>query len=163
MRDLKNLMISSTIIVISKDNKALIVQRPANKTFPNLWTVAGGKIQDKDGIIATKNFRYFSAEACAVRELGEETGINFIGVHRLNFLCSVYSGELNRIILSFYTTIKMDADQISIRLSECQDYKWITEDEIKNYNFIIDIGGEIREVFKRLETEKQRTIDRWTT
>jgi len=49
--DLESLKVSSTVVVISKDKKALIVQRPPNKSFANLWTVAGGKLQDTDGIL----------------------------------------------------------------------------------------------------------------
>ena len=50
MRDLEAVKVSSTVIVISKDMKALIVQRPSDKTFANLWTVAGGKIRDDEFI-----------------------------------------------------------------------------------------------------------------
>ena len=152
--DLKSLKVSSTVIVISKDMKALIVQRPSDKSFANLWTVAGGKLQDTDGIMVGKelvgeDFRYFSAEVCAIRELQEETGIHvFIG--NLKYLCSVYAGAINRLILSYYVVLDKNADEIKIDLSECQAYEWITRDEIKDYKFIPDIGGEIGDVFKRI-------------
>lgn len=147
--DLKSLKVSSTVIVISKDKKALIVQRPSNKAFPNLWTVAGGKIQDTDGILVTDEFRYFSAEVCAARELKEETGIH-IFVKDLVYLCSIYAKAINRLILSYYVVLDKNSDEVEIKLSECQAYKWITRDEIKDYNFIPDIGGEIEDIFKRL-------------
>jgi len=158
--ELESLKVSSTVIVISRDRKALIVQRPPDKTFANMWTVAGGKISDTDGIPVTRNFRYFSAEVCAIRELEEETGIH-VFIKDLKYLCSVYAGAINRLIISYYVILNKNADEIEIKLSECQAYKWVTRDEaignhfskgyvVKNYNFIPDIGGEIEEVFKRI-------------
>lgn len=141
--------VSSTVIVISKDMKALIVQRPSDKSFANLWTVAGGKIQDTDGILVSDDFRYFSAEVCAVRELEEETGIH-IFIKDLKYLCSIYAGAINRLILSYYVILDKNADEIEINLSECQAYKWIISDEIKYYCFIPDIAGEVESVFRKV-------------
>lgn len=100
MEELDEVLISSTVIVISKDKKALIVQRPPDKSFPNKWTVAGGKIQKGDGVLAGSNFLYFAAEAAAARELEEETGIK-VPFTKLKFLCSLYAGKINRVVLSF--------------------------------------------------------------
>lgn len=158
--DLESLKVSSTVIVISKDMKALIVQRPSDKTFANLWTVAGGKLQDTDGIPAvltnllgvkhvTEDFRYFAAEVCAIRELCEETGI-CVFIKDLKYLGSAYAGAINRLILSYYVVLDKNADEIEIKPSECQAYEWITRDEVKNYDFIPDIGGEIDDIFKRI-------------
>ncbi len=150
--DLEQVRVSATIIVISKDNKALIIQRPPNKSFAGLWTVAGGKVSTDDGYVVNDSFRYFPAEDCAIRELYEETGIS---VRRadLEYLCSIIAlGEIKRLILSYYVVLdNLNAEDVRIKLAESQAYKWITEDEIKDNNFIIDIGGEIREVFKRLK------------
>lgn len=150
MSDMEAIKVSSTVIIISKDRKALIVQRPSDKTFPNLWTVAGGKLKEGDGILAGTGFFYFISEYCAVRELHEETGI-YVHFSRLKYLCSLYAKEINRLVLSFYVVLDVNADEIEINLSECQNYKWITKDEIKDYNFIPDIGGEIEEIFGRLK------------
>ena len=152
MMDLKSLKVSSTVVVISKDMKALIVQRPSDKSFANLWTVAGGKLQDTDGIPIAEDFRYFSTEVCAIRELREETGISVL-ISDLKYLCSLYAGAINRLILSYYVILDKNADEIEIKLSECQAYKWIIQDKIKYYRFIPDIGGEISEVFDRVNFE----------
>jgi len=148
--DLGAMKVSSTMIVISKDRRALIVQRPSDKTFANLWTVAGGKLQDTDGVLMFKEFRYFSADACAVRELREETGIQVL-VGDVKYLCSIYVVAINRLVLSYYVVLNKNHDEMKIVLSECQASKWITEAEIKDYDFIPDIGGEIKEVFKRVD------------
>ena len=147
--ELESLRVSSTVVVISKDMKVLIVQRPPNKSFANLWGIAGGKLQSTDGTLITSNLRYFSTEACAVRELREETGISVL-ISDLKYLCSLYAGAINRLILSYYVILDKNADEIEIKLSECQAYKWIIQDKIKYYRFIPDIGGEIEEVFKKV-------------
>lgn len=153
--ELDNIKVSATVIVISKDNKALIVQRLPDKAFPNLWTVSGGKVQDTDGILESEGFRHYSVEECASRELWEETGVT-VELEKLKYLCSITTiwGKTRRIILSFYVVLNVNAKDIDIRLTECQAYRWIEEHEIPQYGFIPDIGGEIREVFKRIGKAK---------
>ena len=152
MTELDNIKVSATVIVISKDKKALIVQRPPDRAFPNLWTVAGGKIQDTDGDLIHEGFLYNSVEYCAKRELFEETAIH-VWHMPLHYLCSITTiwGETKRVILSFYVILDKNTEDMKIKLDECQTYKWITEDEIKDYDFIPDIGGEIKEVFRRIK------------
>lgn len=155
-KELDNVKVSATVIVMSKDNKVLIVQRPTDKTFPNLWAVPGGKIQDTDGLLQSVGFRYYSVEACARRELEEETGIgcDIVWIDKLKYLRSITTvwGEPRRVILSYYVVLDKDAKDVKITLSECQAYRWIEEHEIPQYGFIPDVGGEIKEVFARLKT-----------
>ncbi len=160
MTDLENIKVSATVIVISRDNKALIVQRPPDKAFPNLWTVAGGKMQDTDGIPHGDGFRYYSVESCVRRELQEETGIgcDLVWMDKLKYLCSITTiwGDTRRVIMSFFVVLDKDAKDVKIIPSECQAYRWIEEHEIPQYGFIPDIGAEIIEVFKILKNQKCR-------
>ncbi len=151
--ELGKIKISATVAVISRDMKALILQRLPDGNFPNLWTVAGGKMQDTDGVPHSKGFRYHSVESCARRELYEETGI-FIGA--MSYLCSATTtwGDTKRVILAFYVVLDKDAKDITITPDECQQYKWVTEDEISQYNFIPCINEELYEIFERIRGEK---------
>jgi 8-oxo-dGTP pyrophosphatase MutT (NUDIX family) len=164
MTELDNVKVSATVIVISRDNKALIVQRPSDKAFPNLWTVAGGKLQEEDGNLRSEGFRYDSVEACARRELQEETGIgtDLVWIDKLKYLCSITTiwGETRRVILSFYVVLDKDAKDVKITLSECQAYRWIEDYMIDWYGFIPDIGGEIKQVFQILKKERDADIER---
>ena len=155
--------ISATVIVISRDMKALILQRlPTEKNFPNLWTVAGGKLKATDGDFICDGFYYNTAEEAACRELYEETGLlRGYTRPRLKYLCSITSLEATRrLILSYYLIIDVDANELHIETENGQNYKWITESEIKNYEFIIDIGGEIKKVFKIIEDQRKAEIER---
>lgn len=164
MTDLDNVKVSATIIVISRDNKALIVQRPSDKTFPNLWTVAGGKMQEEDGNLRSKGFRYNSVENCARRELYEETGIgtDLVWTNKLKYFCSITTtwSDMKRVILSFYVVVDKNARNVKITLKENQAYLWIKESDIDKHSFIPDIGGEIREVFRILSEKRQAEFDR---
>lgn len=147
------LTISSTIIVISKDKKALILQRPSNKSFGNMWTVAGGKLDKKDGVTISEDFRYHPAEFCARRELEEETGIK-LWVDKIKYLCTIIAKNINRMIMSYYVVLDKDAKDVEVNITEeTQNYVWITEKQVDKYNFIPDIGGEIKDVFRRLKNE----------
>jgi 8-oxo-dGTP pyrophosphatase MutT (NUDIX family) len=160
MSDLENMKISATLIAISKDGKALIVQRPKGSKFENLWTVAGGKIKDIDGIEIREDpeFRQYSAECAAMREFQEETGIELPPYPKIRFLCTIYAGKLQRMVVSFYIELGKRAEDYQIKLDEPQDYRWITKEEIKNYKFIPDIGGEINQVFNILKMEREKKI-----
>jgi 8-oxo-dGTP pyrophosphatase MutT (NUDIX family) len=160
--ELENIKVSATVIVISKDDKVLITQRPPNESFPNLWTVAGGKLQDEDGQKITEGFLKNSIEGCARRELFEETGIHiwYMPLHYFSSFTTIW-GDTKRLILSFYIVMDKDAKDLKITLSkECQTYRWIEEYMVDSYNFIPDIDEEIHGVFKLLREKRQADIER---
>ena len=157
------LIVSSTIIVISQDMKALILKRlPTEKRFPNIWTVAGGKLKIYDGEKYSEGFYYYPAEEAACRELEEETGIHASYVRpKMKYLCSIVSLEaIKRLILSYYVYIPMNSNEIEIKTEDGQEYKWIYEHELYDYEFIVDIGGEIRKVFEILKEQREEEIER---
>ena len=142
--------ISATIILISRDGKALILQRNPDDSFPNKWTVPGGKMKEKDGDFTQgADICYFPAEYSAVREVEEETSIK-VKSDELQFLCSLYLKAINRFIVSFYILLDKNSDEIDVLLSDNQAYRWIARNEIKDYEFIPDIGGEIEAVYRKI-------------
>jgi|GEM_PF-2309281 8-oxo-dGTP pyrophosphatase MutT (NUDIX family) len=143
--------ISAAIIIISAEGKVLILQRNANDSFANKWTVPGGKMNEGDGDFTSgMDICYYPSEFSAIREVKEETGV-IIKHHELRFLCTLYLRKINRFIVSYYTVSEMKADDISVSLSGSQDYRWVSRDEIKNYEFIPDIGSEIEAVYRLLD------------
>lgn len=147
---MRDFSISATIIIMSSDMRALILQRNPGDSFPNKWTVAGGKMDDNDGDFANgMDICYYPSEYSAIREVKEETGID-VKPDDLRFLCTLYLKKINRFIISFYAISERKADNIKVSLSDNQSYRWIARGEIKNYDFIPDIGGEIEAVYKLL-------------
>lgn len=143
--------ISAAIIIISAEGKALILQRNANDSFGNKWTVPGGKMNESDGDFSGgADICYYPSEFSAIREVKEETGIE-IKHSELRFLCTLYLKKINRFIVSFYAVSEIKADDIDVSLSDNQDYRWISRDQLKNFEFIPDIGSEIEAVYSLLD------------
>ena len=114
--------ISATIILISKDKKALILQRNSTDSFPNKWTVPGGKIEQTDGDFTHDvDACYYPAEYSAVREVEEETGIK-VNWDKIEFLCSLYLKKINRFIISFYLVLDTDSKDIPVVLADNRAY-----------------------------------------
>jgi 8-oxo-dGTP pyrophosphatase MutT (NUDIX family) len=145
--------ISAAIFLVSSERKALILQRLATDSFPNKWTVPGGKLKEADGDFTHgQDICYFPAEYSAIREVKEETGIE-VKPEQLKFLCSLYLKVINRFIISFYVVLDKSSDEMKVILASNQSYKWISRDEIKSYDFIPDIGGELEAVYKKIDTD----------
>ncbi|MGD0728884.1 MAG: NUDIX domain-containing protein [Candidatus Micrarchaeaceae archaeon] len=145
---MKEFSISAAIILVSSDRKVLVLQRNPNDSFPNKWTVPGGKLKDVD-FDNVSEFSYYPAEYAAVREVKEETGIE-VKADELEFLCSLYLKEINRIVISFYAVLDKKSDEFKISLKDNQDFKWIGSEDIKSYDFIPDIGSEIEAAYKKI-------------
>jgi len=147
------LEVSATVILVSKDHKVLIVKRLPEGRWANKWAVIGGHLKEEDGIFGGyPDIKYFPAEYCVIRELEEETGIKIYDwVDKLKYLATIVTlGPNNhRLILSYYLNLDKNADEYVVHLTEAQEYKWICGEDILYYDFVPDIGGEIREVLNK--------------
>ncbi|MDE6667780.1 MAG: (deoxy)nucleoside triphosphate pyrophosphohydrolase [Clostridia bacterium] len=105
--------------LIWDNDKFLICQRPANKARGLLWEFVGGKVEEGE-----------THEKALIRECQEELAITVtphevfmevmheypdITVHLTLFNCTIFNGQP--------------------QLLEHNDIKWITSDEISNYEF----------------------------
>ena len=145
--------VSVTCIVI-KEGKYLIVKRSdKEKVFPSKWTVPGGKLEVSDYINYrkhTKDAWYGVLEMAIKREVFEEVGIEIEDIKYLTSLSFIRPDGIPTIVLSLYGKYKAG----NIKLSdELVDFRWITADEVSEYDLIEGIGEEIIALDKYLKGE----------
>lgn len=115
----RTIMVEVVAGLIWKDGKFMICQRPENKARALLWEFVGGKVEKGE-----------SREDALVRECKEELDVT---VKPLDVFCTVdhvYPDITIRLIL-FNAEIERGVP----KLIEHNDIKWITPDEIDNYEF----------------------------
>ena len=123
--------------LIKRDNKFLICQRPRNKARALLWEFVGGKVEQGE-----------SREDALKRECKEELDVD-ITVGKL-FMKVVHEYPDITIELSLFEA-DIDEGQ-EIKLLEHVDAKWITAEEIDEYEFCPadeDILAKIKSEYRR--------------
>ena len=115
----RTIMVEVVAGLIWKDGKFMICQRPENKARALLWEFVGGKVEKGE-----------SREDALIRECKEELDIV---VKPLDVFCivdHVYPDITIRLVL-------FNAEIVSgePKLLEHADLKWISADEIDNYEF----------------------------
>ena len=105
--------------LIWNGNKFMICQRPKNKARALLWEFVGGKVEQGE-----------SGEDALIRECREELDIV---VKPLDVFCDVVHTYPDIVVhLTLYNAEIISGEP---RLLEHNDLKWITADEIDNYEF----------------------------
>lgn len=112
--------IDVTAGIIWKGEKFLITKRfKDDPTLPGLWEFPGGKLEEGETL-----------EECLERELKEELEIEVIVEEQI--LVNEHEYPNKNIRLHFYDVEYESGD---IKLNAHSDYKWITPEEIDNYEF----------------------------
>ncbi len=105
--------------LIRRDDKFMICQRPQNKSRGLLWEFVGGKVESGE-----------TMEQALVRECREELGITVEVGTRFMEVTHEYPD-----ITVHLTLFNATVNQGTPRLIEHNDLRWITADEIRNYEF----------------------------
>ncbi|NGX51955.1 MAG: CTP pyrophosphohydrolase [Candidatus Anoxychlamydiales bacterium] len=117
--------INSVACIIKSNDKILFLKKALKKWSENLWGIPCGTVEQNEDMILAM-----------IRELQEEIGLD-IKKDRLNLLGKLFiiqNDLVHNIHHVFYHQIKRDID---ILLSdEHTAYKWLTQDELLNYNLI---------------------------
>lgn len=142
--------VALTSIVYRSDMKFLIVRRALDKkVYPGKWTVPGGGLNVDDYInrppTSGGDQWYDVLEDALRREVREETNIE---MEKPKYLCDISFIQKNGtpvIVLSYYAPyvsgiVKLDSENI--------DYKWVSVDELQDYDLIPGIVDEIKEVYR---------------
>lgn len=135
--------ISATCIVV-KDGKFLITKRSEDqKSFPNKWTVPGGKLEVSDYVNREKDTNehwYNVVEDAVKREVFEEVGLKVKKVNYLTSMTYIRPDGIPGLILSYYADYE---DGEVLLNNELTDHEWIQIDEAKYYDLIEGIYEEL--------------------
>lgn len=141
--------------IIIKDGKFLITKRSAKeKSFPNQWTVPGGKLELNDYKQRPKDTSshwYNVLEDLLKREVEEETALKIKNIRYLTSLVFIRPDGIPTITISLFA----DYDSGDVKLCpELTDYAWVTLEEAKNYDLIEGIYEELEMLNKHLNGEE---------
>ena len=136
--------------IIEKDKKFLIAKRaPAEKAFPNRWTVPGGKLvlSEYEHLPKTAQFPqwYNVVEWVLRKEIKEEVGLEIERPSYLTDFVFVRPDGYPVVTLSYWAKYKSGEVKLCKDLVE---HAWVTAAETKHYDLIEGIAEEIDEVVK---------------
>ena len=112
--------IVGTAIIVDEKGRILIGQRPEGKALPGLWEFPGGKLEEGETI-----------EQCIIREIKEELNVHCdVGKFLLTVSKEYEHGDFQ--LMVHEATIK---DMEHLKANVHQDLRWVTPQEMKNYEF----------------------------
>lgn len=126
--------------VFNKDRKLLILQRTADEeAYPNIWELPGGSREPLE-----------SCETTLVRELKEEAGIDVKPIEVFSsFNYIVQKPDLIRDTTQIGFIAELVSDNEVVISNEHQNYAWILEEDIKNYDVTEETKKVLLIAFKR--------------
>jgi 8-oxo-dGTP pyrophosphatase MutT (NUDIX family) len=124
---------NTSIIALSRNKKILILQRGSTAPWmPNKWSIVGGVVDDGEDF-----------KTAVVRETIEEIGQTPKNVQYINKIKTPDSGNI------IYFTGSLDFEDVHLDY-ENQDYKFITQNELSNYQFVPYVVDFLENCFAKL-------------
>lgn len=106
-------------IITNNENKIIIAKRKIYLKFGGLWEFPGGKVEKEEAY-----------EDAAIRELKEEMDIDIKIVKYFGETISNHEDKCIKLI--GFKCIIINGD---IKLTDHDEYKWVSKDELMNYEF----------------------------
>ena len=122
-----------SIIFINDNQEVLLFLRDDNPAiaYPNMWDVLGGHVEEGE-----------TPEACIVREMKEELGLELKG-----FAFFSIAEFADRIEYTYWK--KIDLDIAKLKLTEGQRLKWFTREEIARTELACGFNQIIEDFFEK--------------
>jgi len=122
----------TSVIGLLNDNKVLILKRGSTAPWmPNKWSLVGGGIEEGE-----------NPKETIIRECLEEIGLKPNNVSFDHKIMTVDTGEI------YYFYGELESQNIKLDY-ENSNYKFITKDEINNYEFVPYIKEFILSIFSK--------------
>ena len=141
-------MITGTQVILLKGDKILIAKRaPFKKLLPNHWNFIGGKVEKENGELLLDG---------AIREVKEETGLKLEkgSLHPSGYKKAKWSEEADPFHCYSYIADISDLDQ-EVKLNpEHTEYRFVTLEELKDYDIAGYSYSEIEEMIRRFESTR---------
>jgi len=131
--------------IIVKDEKYLITRRsPSKKRFPGMWTIPGGKLETDDYINSPKDttdYWYNVLEKVLRREVKEEVGLDITNIAYVTSLATVHIDGNPSLVITCLADYQ--SGEVILHPDETDDFRWVTLEEAKAYQFIDGIYDEL--------------------
>lgn len=144
--------VATTTIYRKKDRRCLILKRSKKEIVqPRRWCVPGGKLEYNDlkNLAYTKDdnvaYRNNIIEELVRREAKEECGLIIDKIIYLNDIVFVRPDHVPVVCIKFASIYKSGKVKIA---PEFDDYAWVNNSEIKNYDVISNVIDEVRKTIK---------------
>ena len=115
---MKTLLVSA-VALIDADGRVLLAQRPEGKSLAGLWEFPGGKVEPGE-----------SPEACLIRELEEELGINTWKSCLAPLTFASHSYEDFHLLMPLFICRRWEGIPSP---REGQKLAWVAPQDLKNY------------------------------
>jgi len=115
----KPLLLVAAAALIDVDGRVLICQRPEGKQLAGLWEFPGGKVETGE-----------TPEACLIRELDEELGIQVTHACLAPFVFASHGYESFHLLMPLYLCRRWSG---FVTAKEHKALAWVKPNELRNY------------------------------
>ena len=119
MDEAKPLLLVAAAALVDVDGRVLICQRPPGKALAGLWEFPGGKVEAGE-----------TPEACLIRELDEELGIQVTGACLAPFVFASHGYESFHLLMPLYLCRRWEG-QIAARHNSA--LAWVKPAKLTDY------------------------------
>ncbi len=115
----KPLLLVAAAALIDVDGRVLICQRPEGKQLAGLWEFPGGKVETGE-----------TPEACLIRELDEELGIQVTHACLAPFVFASHGYESFHLLMPLYLCRRWSG---FVTAKEHKALAWVKPNELRNF------------------------------
>ena len=131
-------------LIIHQD-RFLLLKRKSNKSYPNMWGLPGGKVEEEE-----------SFEAAVIREVREETSINIEAPIFVNQY-HVVSTEENFIYILFVINL-YKIPEVVVEPEEHSDYEWVILEKALSLPLVAHCDDVLKDFFYNKNQIKQLSL-----